>query len=85
MTQWQYQVTIHELPGHQAGGQEKMIECDQTGQCFIPYNTLSGGLGWLETLFCEKGEEGWELVQSGYHQKELLCIWKKRIETGKKI
>jgi len=85
MTQWEYQVTIHELPGPQAGAQEKMIKCDQAGQCFIPYGSLSGGLGWLETLFCEKGKEGWELVQSGYHQKELLCIWKKRIEAGKKI
>ena len=85
MSQWKYQITVHELPVPQAGGQEKMIECDQTGQCFIPHNVLSGGLGWLETLFCERGKEGWELVQSGYHQKELLCIWKKRIETGKKV
>jgi hypothetical protein len=22
--------------------------------------------------------DGWELVQSGYHNRELLCIWKKR-------
>jgi len=79
MTQWQYQVTIHALPVQQAEGQEKMIECDQKGQCFIPFDALSGGLGWLETLFCEKGKDGWELVQSGYHQKELLCIWKKRV------
>jgi hypothetical protein len=24
------------------------------------------------------------LVQSGYHNRELLCIWKKRKETGEK-
>jgi hypothetical protein len=23
-------------------------------------------------------------VQSGYHNKELLCIWKKRKEAGEK-
>ncbi len=80
MIQWEYQITVHNLPAGPAGQQAGMIECDQTGQCFIPYDTLSGGLGWLEDLFREKGKEGWELVQSGYHQRELLCIWKKKVE-----
>jgi hypothetical protein len=31
----------------------------------------------VENLLCEKGKQGWELVQSGYHNRELLCIWKK--------
>jgi hypothetical protein len=38
----------------------------------------------LKALFCEKGKEGWELVQSGYHNRELLCIWKRRKKVGKK-
>ena len=80
MIQWEYQITVHNLPAGQAGQQAGMIECNQTGQCFIPYGTLSGGLGWLEELFREKGKAGWELVQSGYHQRELLCIWKKKVE-----
>lgn len=80
MIQWEYQITVHDLPAGRAGQQAGMIECDQTGQCFIPYGTLSGGLGWLEDLFREKGKDGWELVQSGYHQRELLCIWKKKVE-----
>ena len=80
MIQWEYQITVHQLPGLQPAEQEKMIKCDQAGQCFIPYETFSGGLGWLEDLFRVKGKEGWELVQSGYHQKELLCIWKKKTE-----
>jgi hypothetical protein len=84
MIQWEYQITVHELPGPQAGGQVPGIACDQSGQCFVPPGTLQGGLGWLETLFCEKGKEGWELVQSGYHQKELLCIWKKQVIAGRK-
>ena len=85
MIQWEYQITVHELPGQPGGqGQKQEISCDETGQCFIPYGTLSGGLGWLEDLFRGKGREGWELVQSGYHQRELLCIWKKKIEIAEK-
>lgn len=80
MIQWEYQITVHDLPAVRPRQQGEMIECDQTGQCFIPYDALSGGLGWLEELFRKKGKEGWELVQSGYHQKELLCIWKKKVE-----
>jgi len=30
------------------------------------------------------GKEGWELIQSGYYNRELLCIWKKRKEAEKK-
>ncbi|MEW6377650.1 MAG: response regulator [Thermodesulfobacteriota bacterium] len=29
-------------------------------------------------------KDGWELVQSGYHNRELLWIWKKQIRTGMK-
>jgi hypothetical protein len=28
----------------------------------------------------KKGKEGWEGVQSAYPQREILCIWKKKIE-----
>jgi hypothetical protein len=31
-----------------------------------------------------KGKKGWERVQSGYHNRELLCIWKKRKEVEEK-
>ncbi len=84
MIQWEYQITVHDLPGSRVGRPENMIECDQRGQCFIPYDAVSGGLGWLEDLFRKKGKEGWELVQSGYHQKELLCIWKKKIDIAER-
>jgi hypothetical protein len=39
---------------------------------------------WLENLFDERGKDGWELVQSGYHNREIFCIWKKRRRVGKK-
>jgi hypothetical protein len=83
MTQWEYQITIHELPERQAEKQKRTIECDQSGLCFV-HDIFRGGIEWLEDLFREKGREGWELVQSGYHHRELLCIWKKRKEAGEK-
>jgi hypothetical protein len=39
----------------------------------------------LEDLFSEKGTKGWELVQSGYHNRELLCIWKKKKEARERV
>jgi hypothetical protein len=83
MIQWEYQITIHELPEPKAEKQKRTIECDQDGLCFV-HDVFQGGLQWLQDLFGEKGMEGWELVQSGYHNRELLCIWKKRKEAGEK-
>jgi hypothetical protein len=77
MTQWDYQITLHELPLSPCDEGE-VIECDQGGQCFV-HDACRGGLGKLENLFREKGKEGWELAQSGYHQRTLLCIWKREI------
>jgi hypothetical protein len=84
MTQWEYQITIHELPVRQAGTTDRTIECDQDGLCFV-HDIFPGSIKWLEDLFREKGNDGWELVQSGYHSRELLCIWKRRKETEKKV
>jgi hypothetical protein len=84
MTQWEYQITIHEIPVRQEGKAERTIECDQDGHCFV-HDIFPGGVKWLEDLFRQKGNDGWELVQSGYHSRELLCIWKKRKETGEKV
>ena len=80
MVQWEYQITIHELPEPTADEQKRTIECDQNGQCFV-HDVFQSGTGWLEGLFREKGMNGWELVQSGYHNRELLCIWKKKKEA----
>ena len=83
MTQWEYLITVHELPQSKMEGKENVIECDQAGRCFV-HDTFQAGIGWLESLFQEKGREGWELVQFGYHNRELLCIWKRRKEAGEK-
>ncbi len=76
MIQWEYEITLHQLPESSQGGEEPIIKCDQTGQCFL-HDTTRVGIEWLERLFRERGQAGWELVQSGYHRRELLCIWKK--------
>lgn len=82
MAQWEYQITIHELPESSKSVSEPIIKCDQTGLCFI-HDTSRVGIEWLEKLFTERGQEGWELVQSGYHHRELLCIWKRQRKPGK--
>jgi hypothetical protein len=76
MIRWEYQITVHELPEPDRHKKERVIECDQDGQCFV-HDASQIGFGWLENLFQAKGQEGWELVQSGYHNRELLCIWKR--------
>ena len=77
MSKWEYHVTLHEVPAR--CGEENVVECDQSGRCLV-HDVCQGGVEWLEDLFRAKGREGWELVQSGYHNRELLCIWKKRTE-----
>jgi hypothetical protein len=79
MVQWEYQITFHHIP--QASCEEgNVIECDQTGECFVHDTCRAGGMEWLESHLRKRGKEGWELVQSAYHQREILCIWKKKIE-----
>ena len=83
MPQWEYQITIHELPEGQDRKETRTIACDQNGLCFV-HDVFQGGMKWLENLFDERGKDGWELVQSGYHNREIFCIWKKRRRVGKK-
>jgi hypothetical protein len=84
MIQWEYQITIHDLPESKAEHREAPIECDQDGLCFV-HDAIQGGIDWLEDVLCEKGKKGWELVQSGYHHRQLLCIWKRKKENGKQV
>ena len=80
-SQWEYHVTLDQLPQPECDEGE-VYECSQAGECFV-HDACQGGLSRLEKLFREKGKKGWELVQTGYHHRELLCIWKKRKETTK--
>lgn len=83
MIQWEYQITLHAFPEIKEAEEEQIIHCDQVGQCFV-HDSSRVGVGWLETILHEMGKKGWELVQSGYHHRELLCIWKKR-KKGEEI
>ena len=76
MIQWEYRITLHQLPEMSCDG-KPAIQCDQSGQCLV-HDACRSGLEWLQNVFQELGTAGWELVQSGYHQGELLCIWKKK-------
>ena len=78
---WKYKITVHELPLHKMDEAGDVIECDQAGHC-LPHDALQGGVGWLEDLLSDKGKDGWELVQSGYHNRKLLCIWKREVPPG---
>lgn len=82
MPKWEYKVTVHSLPSLQCD-EQTVIECDQEGGCFVSL-ACRGKVAWLEQVLGEKGWEGWELVQSGYHGKELFCIWKRPLEPGEK-
>ena len=82
MVQWEYKITVHELPVSQGEKEATTFTCNQDGLCLI-HDAHPGGIKWLEDLFRGEGEDGWELVQSGYHNRELLCIWKKRKDTTK--
>jgi len=81
MIQWEYQITYHELPSSPSEKAEEIIACDQSGRCFV-HDASKEGVQWLTQLFQTKGLDGWELIQSGYHNRELLCVWKRRIEPG---
>ncbi len=78
MRKWEYRITVHTLPSLPCD-EQTVIECDQEGGCYVGI-ACRGKVAWLEEVLAEKGREGWELVQSGYHQKELFCIWKRPSE-----
>ena len=46
MVQWEYQIPFHHIP--QASCQEgNVIECDQTGECFVRDTCRAGGNGMV--------------------------------------
>ena len=83
MIQWEYRITVHEVPKSKEEGKKNVIQCDLAGQCLV-HDTSQIGIGWLESILRDQGKEGWELVQSGYHDREFLCIWKKEKEDSRK-
>ena len=81
MKTWEYQITRYHLKDFVR--EEKMdpaaFYCDQRGQCFL-HDTSREGADMIRDVLNQEGRKGWELVQFGYHQKELMCVWKRATE-----
>jgi len=81
MKTWEYQITRYHLKDFVR--EEKMdpaaFYCDQRGQCFL-HDTSREGADIIRDVLNQEGRKGWELVQFGYHQKELMCVWKRAAE-----
>ena len=69
--QWEYQITFHHI-SQASCEEENVIECDQTGECFVHDTCRAGGMEWLESHLRKRGREGSEEVQSAYPQREIL-------------
>ena len=77
MTRWEYQITLKELPAPKPEELEQRFSCDHQGECALHDTVAEGAIGAMEKLFGQEGEEGWELVQFEYHQRQVLCVWKR--------
>ena len=81
MKTWEYQITRYHLKDFIR--EEEMdpaaFYCDQRGQCFL-HDTSREGADMIRDVLNQEGRKGWELVQFGYHQKELMCVWKRAAE-----
>jgi len=78
MRKWEYQITRYDLKDFV---QEEEISdtafyCDQKGLCFL-HDTSHAAAEIVRDALNKEGESGWELVQFGYHQSEMMCVWKR--------
>jgi hypothetical protein len=84
MKKWEYDITFHSIeelgiPENEVNfPSDQVIACDSEGHCF--YNdVMKVYLDKFRELLNEKGSDGWELIQSGYHRGSLVCFWKREI------
>jgi len=82
MEKWEYQITRYRLEDFSRGreAEEKAFYCDQKGRCFL-HDTSRAAADMIRDTLNEEGKKGWELVQFGYHQNELMSIWKRAAEA----
>ena len=78
MQAWEYQITRYQLKDLTQGEEvsPEAFFCDQRGQCFL-HDTTDAAAGLIRDALNEEGKSGWELVQFGYHKRELMCVWKR--------
>jgi hypothetical protein len=89
MTQWTYDISRHSLGeiihimnehgfSSTEGSAEPVLFCDAQGDCFFdeapsPYEAA------LKEILNERGQDGWDLVQVTFRERELICFWKKPV------
>ena len=71
MAKWEYRLTRDRVEPR-----EPVIECDRKGICIVHEPSE----GELLQILNREGEDGWELVELGYHQGEIVGVWKREKE-----
>jgi hypothetical protein len=81
MKKWEHQITRYQLKEFMKGEEiaQASFYCDQKGQCFL-HDTSQATADMIRDALNEEGKSGWELVQFGYHQNELMCVWKRPVD-----
>jgi hypothetical protein len=81
MKNWEYRITRYHLKDfvREEEISSTAFYCDQRGQCFL-HDTDHATSDMICDALNEEGKSGWELVQFGYHQSELMCVWKRIVD-----
>lgn len=79
MKNWEYDISFHIIEDENFP-KDQVIACDTEGHCFFN-DVMKPHLDFFKNLLNERGSEGWELVQLGYHRGSLVCFWKREKET----
>ena len=81
MKKWEYQITRYDLKDFVREEEipDTAFYCDQRGHCFL-HDTCHATADMIRDALNEEGKSGWELVQFGYHQSELMCVWKRIVD-----
>ncbi len=79
MKNWEYDISFHQVENENFP-KEQVIACDIEGHCFFN-DVMRPYLDFFKDILNERGLEGWELVQLGYHRGSLVCFWKREKEN----
>lgn len=79
MKSWEYDISFHQIED-ESFPKEQVIACDTEGHCFFN-DVMKPSLDFFKNLLNERGSEGWELVQLGYHKGSIVCFWKREKEN----
>ena len=81
MKKWEYRITRYHLKDlvREEESSRTAFHCDPRGQCSLHDLSRDAGDRVLDALN-EEGQDGWELVQWGTHQDELMCLWKRALD-----